>query len=250
MSESTEDRIHLATPSRRQQARQDGDVVKSHEMAAAIQMLGGIAITFYLLGNVSQWIRNWTTETWSSASGNLSISSQEFTEQIQLAIFGSLTHLAPLMGLLVIVGIISHWIQSGPLFLTGRVFLDPKRLASGTWRNVFSISGLFTIVTGVPKTIIAGVAGGTSIWIQQDSFFQLASFPIDLMASKMLGLVLSVSLHVAITLLFASTFDFLMRFVSHENRLKMTDQQLRDEMRMQNGDPQIHRRRKELNQLR
>lgn len=250
MTESMEDRIHLATPSRRQQARQDGDVVKSHEMAAAVQMLGAIAITFYLLGNVSQWIRSWTTETWTSASGNLSMSSQEFTEQIQLAILGAFTHLAPLMGLLVFVGVISHWIQSGPLFLTGRVSLDPKRLASGSWRNIFSISGLFTIATGVPKTIIAGIAGGTSIWIQQDRFFQLANLPIDLMASKMLGLVLSVSLHVAITLLFASTFDFLMKFANRENRLKMTDQQLRDEMRMQNGDPQIHRRRKELNRLR
>ena len=41
-----------------------------------------------------------------------------------------------------------------------------------------------------------------------------------------------------------------MKFVNHENRLKMTDQQLRDEMRMQNGDPQIHRRRQELSRLR
>ncbi|MDA7884833.1 EscU/YscU/HrcU family type III secretion system export apparatus switch protein [Mariniblastus sp.] len=250
MSESMEDRIHVATPSRRQQARQDGDVVKSHELAAAVQMLGAIAATYYLLGNVSQWIRTWTTETWTSAPENLNLSSQDFTEQIQMTIVGALTHLAPLMGLLVVVGVISHWLQSGPLFLPKRVSLDPTRLASGTWKNIFSISGLFTIITGVPKTILAGIAAGTSIWIQQDGFFQLANYPIDLMASKMLGLVLSVSLHVAITLLFASTFDFLMKFVNHENRLKMTDQQLRDEMRMQNGDPQIHRRRQELSRLR
>lgn len=250
MSESMEDRIHQATPSRRQQARQDGDVVKSHEMAAAVQMLGAIAITYYLLGNVSRWIRNWTTETWTLAPDKLSMSNQDFTEQIQLTILSAITHLAPLLGLLVIVGVISHWIQSGPLLLPGRVSIDPSRLASGTWKNIFSVSGLFTIVTGVPKTILAGIAGGTSIWVQQDSFFQLASLPIDIMASKMLGLVLSVSLHVAITLLFASTFDFFMKFISHENRLKMTDQQLRDEMRMQNGDPQIHRRRQELSRLR
>ena len=69
MSESVQDRIHQATPGRRQQARQDGDVVKSHELAAAVQMLGAIAITYYLLGNVSHWIRNWTTETWTMAPG-------------------------------------------------------------------------------------------------------------------------------------------------------------------------------------
>jgi len=250
MSESMEDRIHQATPSRRQQARLDGDVVKSHEMAAAVQMLGAIAITYYLLGNVSHWIRDWTTETWTLAPDKLSMSNQDFTEQIQLTILSAVTHLAPLLGLLVIVGVISHWIQSGPLLLPGRVSIDPSRLASGTWKNIFSVGGLFTIVTGIPKTVLAGIAGGTSIWIQQDSFFQLANLPIDIMASKMLGLVLSVSLHVAITLLFASTFDFFMKFVSHENRLKMTDQQLRDEMRMQNGDPQIHRRRQELSRSR
>ncbi len=250
MSESVQDRIHQATPSRRQQARQDGDVVKSHELAAALQMLGAIAITYYMLGNVGHWIRNWTADTWTMAPGNLSMSSQDFTEQIQHAILGVVTQLAPLLCLLVVAGVISHWIQSGPLLLPKRVSLDPTRLASGTWKNIFSISGFFTIITGVPKTILAGIAGGTSVWIQQDSFFQLANLPIDLMASKMLGLVIGVSLHVAITLLFASTFDFFMKFVSHENRLKMTDQQLRDEIRMQNGDPQIHRRRQELSRLR
>lgn len=250
MSDSMEDRIHQATPSRRQQARQNGDIVKSHEMAAAVQMLGAIAITYYLLGGVSNWIRNWTAEVWTSAPGNLNMSNQEFTEQIQLTILGAVTHLAPLLCLLVVAGVVSHWIQSGPLLLPGRVSPDPTRLASGAWRNIFSFSGFFTIITGIPKTILAGIAGGTSIWIQQASFFQLANLPIDLMAAKLLGLVLGVSLHVAITLLFASTLDFFMKFISHENRLKMTDQQLRDEMRMQNGDPQIHRRRQELSRLR
>ena len=180
MSESMEDRIHQATPSRRQQARQDGDVVKSHEMAAAVQMLGAIAITYYLLGNVSRWIRNWTTETWTLAPDKLSMSNQDFTEQVQLTILSAITHLAPLLGLLVIVGVISHWIQSGPLLLPGRASIDPSRLASGTWKNIFSVSGLFTIVTGVPKTILAGIAGGTVIWslLQRGCDEKLAKIPM------------------------------------------------------------------------
>ena len=39
MSESEEDQIHVPTPTRREQARRDGDIPKSFELAAALQMI-------------------------------------------------------------------------------------------------------------------------------------------------------------------------------------------------------------------
>ncbi len=248
MSDSAEDRIHAATPARQQQARRDGDVAKSLELAAAVQTLGAITAAYLFLGQVGNWIRAWTTETWSSAGSRLSVESGEFTVQIQDAITGSMTVLLPLMLLLFLVGVASHWLQTGPMFLAGRVAPDPARLASGDWRqHVFSLSSLAFVIVGIPKTLIAAVALGTSAWCHRNDFFALANFPVDAMIAKLTSLTLTVTFHVTLAMLVTSAADYWLKYISHQRRIRMTDQQLRDELRMQNGDPQIHARRRRMN---
>ena len=224
-------------------------MAKSFELAAAFQLLGSIAAAFLLLGHVGNWIRNWTSETWSKAGTNLSVEPGEFTDQIQSAIIGSLGVLFPLMFLLLLTGVASHWIQTGPMFLSGRVAPDPTRLASGSWkRHVFSLSSLAFVMVGIPKTIVAGVTLAASVWIQRNDFFALAHYPVDAMVAKMFLLILTVTFHVAFALLVISAADYWLKYISHQRRIRMTDQQLRDELRMQNGDPQIHARRNQMNQ--
>lgn len=247
MSESTEDRVHAATPARQQQARRDGEVAKSFELAAAVQMIGAIAAAFLLLGQVGNWIRVWTADTWSMAGTKLSVESGDFTAQVQAAMFGSTHAMLPMMLLLLLVGIASHWLQTGPMFLSNRVTPDPARLVSGNWKqHVFSLSSLAYVIVGIPKVLIAGIALIASVWFQKNEFFALAHFPVDAMLTKMFALILSVTFHVALALLVTSVADYGLKYISHQRRIRMTDQQLRDELRNQNGDPQIRARRREL----
>ena len=247
MSESVGDQIHDATPTRQLQARSDGDVAKSFEFAAAVQMLGAIASAYLLFGQVGLWLRNWTSSTWSNAGSNISVDSAEITEQIQNAMFSSLSVLLPLMALLMFVGIGSHWIQTGPMFIAKRVAPDPTRLASGNWRrHLFSISGFAYLIVGVPKTIVAGLALGASTYFHRNDFFALANYSPDAMTRKLFVLVITVVFHVALAMLAVSLADWWLKHLSHRKRLRMTDQQLRDELRMQNGDPQVRARQRRM----
>ena len=97
MSDSREDQIHAPTPTRREQARREGDIPKSFELAAAIQMLGALALAYLVLGGLGRRIRLWTTETWSEAGSRLSISSADFTEQVQSTTNAMVSSLAPLL---------------------------------------------------------------------------------------------------------------------------------------------------------
>ena len=71
-------------------------------------------------------------------------------------------------------------------------------------------------------------------------------YPADAMAQQLFSLVLLICSHVAVALLMVSLLDFGMKYWGFEKRIRMTDQQLRDETRMQNGDPQTSARRREL----
>ncbi|MFT5300520.1 MAG: flagellar biosynthetic protein FlhB [Mariniblastus sp.] len=251
MSEASEDQIHAATPTRQEQARRDGDIAKSFELSAAIQMVGAIAAAYLTFNAIGHWLKNWTTETWSEAGTKVTVDAAELTGQLQGVVFSSLVVLLPLMLLLFLIGIGSHWLQTGPMFLVGRVAPDPTRLASGSWRrHVFSLSSLGLLIVGIPKTVVAAAVLVAGVYYFQNEFFALANYSVDAMASQLLSLVLSISLLVASSLLAISGLDFWLKRLSYLKRLKMTDQQLRDELSNQNGNAQPRVRQRSGNPTR
>ena len=84
MSDSADDQIHDPSAARLQQARSDGDIAKSFELAAALQMIGALLASYLLLSNVGDWIQNWTTQTWSMAGADLSVDASELTSHCLL----------------------------------------------------------------------------------------------------------------------------------------------------------------------
>lgn len=250
MSDSTEDQIHLPTPARREQARRDGDIPKSSELAAALQLLGAITVAYLLLGQLSQAIAAWTTENWSVAGKQISTSTGQITTQLQHLTGVLIAALAPMMILLMFVGIASHWIQTGPMFVSKKAVPDLTRIGPGSWkRRLFSIEGLAFMIVGVPKTLIALLVLCFASWNHRIEFFQLSNYPANELVEKLFALVLTIVFQVAFALLITSLADYWLKYLSHQKRLKMTDQQLRDELRSQNGDPQVRSRQREFRRV-
>ncbi len=249
MSEDIDDQIHLATPARIQQAREEGDIPKSFELASAVQMIGALIVAYVLFGQLGAWLQSFTTETWSNAGSNLSVSADDFSAQLQGLSNGLFSVLAPIFLMLLIFGIGSHWLQTGPVFLPKKVSPDVTRLGMGNWRRqFFSIATWAHLVVGLPKTIIAFVILGISVWFHRNHFFVLSNYPFDMMISKMFSLIMTVTFHVALGLLIASAADYWLKHLGHQRRIRMSDQQLRDELRMQTGDPQVRARQRRTQQ--
>jgi flagellar biosynthesis protein FlhB len=237
MSEDSADQIHPATPARREMARRDGDFAKSFELAASLQMLGIIVVAWLLFDPLATWLKQATTEAWSpqlSSQSITQISRHEFNDQIRRWIFSSFTVLAPIGALLLGFGIFAHWCQTGPLFLSGKLTPDLHRLAPTNWfQRLFSIDTLAFPLIGLPKSVVALGAMFASGWFNRSSFLELGTKPIDEMVTGMFQLVLTVSLQVAVVLVIASVLDYGLKQFSFQHRIRMTEQQLRDEARTQ-----------------
>ncbi|MFK7768908.1 MAG: EscU/YscU/HrcU family type III secretion system export apparatus switch protein [Mariniblastus sp.] len=249
MSETSDDQTHVATPARIQQARSEGDIPKSFELASAFQMLGALLVAYLLFGQLGTWLRTFTTDTWSTAGSKLSVNNADVTGQIQNISTSMLTVLAPIFLMLLLLGVAAHWLQTGPVFLPNKVAPDVTRLGAGNWRRQFFSVGTWAhLLVGVPKTLMAFVILGFSVWFQRNHFLVLPNYPFDVMVQRMFTLIMMVTFHVALGLLFLSAADYWLKHIGHQRRLKMTDQQLRDELRMQNGDPQIRARQRKIRQ--
>lgn len=242
-----DDRIHPATPARRKQAQRDGDFPKSLELAAAIQMAGGLLVAYLTFGGLSKWVKQATTAIWTAPHLSIDASQPEvITKQLSELILGATIVLAP-AGLL-LIGIVwgSHWLQTGPVFHASKWSPDPNRISPSHWlKSVFSLRTLVSPLVGIPKALLAVGAMGIGCYLNRIEFLELGNLPVDEIVERLLSLILTVSAYVVTAVFSASLLDYGLAWLSHQKRIRMTEQQLRDEQRMENGNPAILTRRKQ-----
>ena len=248
MSEfSPSEQVHPASPYRRDQAYREGDFAKSFELSGAIQALAAIAVGSLLLGGLANWICQWTSETWKKTAGELTFEPVAATEQLQATAFSITAVMAPTLLLMFFAGILAHMSQTGVKIHVNRVIPDVSRAGPQKWwRHVFSMNAFSLPFIGLPKTVVAFITGGLSFWMQKEAFFGLSRLPVELIGQEMFSLVLGVCFHVALVLFVLSLVDYALQRWSFERRIRMTEQQVRDEARMQNGDPQVMNQRRTL----
>jgi len=250
MSHDTEDRIHPASPTRQQAAHREGDFAKSQQVSAAVQIIGGLLVAVLLLEPLFRWLTLLSVDLWSEPwIGVSNLSGGSFGEdaigKIQQTILGLMIAFAPIMGLLFGIGVLSHWCQTGPVFLPHKVGLEWNRMNPTHWFNqVFSLSGWCQPLLYLPKIFLVLAVMGMSAWNQRQRFLEISILPANELNSAILILILSISANVAGTLLVAALLDYWVKHLAFQRRIQMSDQQLRDEAKMQNGASQVWRRKR------
>ena len=229
------DRSHEATPLRLQQARANGDIPKSAELAASLSMLGAIGAGYLTFANISSWLQRSTASSWST-NRVAEYSPEVVVNQLQELLFNLAGVLLPFMAVIVLVTIAAHWMQTGPLWMPAKAVPTTTNLGWRKWKqkfgllNVLGIGGL-----GLPKIIIGLAVMLFGAWGQRDALFSLANLPPEVLVSRLFGIVALVCLQVAGTLVLLGVLDFGLKWLSHRRQMRMSHQEIREEIRSQGG---------------
>ncbi|HEV3417334.1 MAG TPA: flagellar biosynthesis protein FlhB [Pirellulales bacterium] len=233
-----------ATPHRRQQAREEGQIVQSQDLAAAIILLAGLLLLLALGGGLVEFFGNLARRQFGGDPW-MSTNADTAAEQLR-AILGELTKVAlPILAALFAIGVASHLVQFGFLFLPDRLVPDFNRInpLSGFGR-LFSISNLVRLGFGVVKILIVATVAFWSLYHRRTEILAVASMELPKIASFLTDIVLWTSLKIAGALFIVALLDYLFQWWKHEQDLKMTSQEVREEMRNLQGDPQVISRRR------
>jgi flagellar biosynthetic protein FlhB len=246
MPEQSGDKSQEATPHRRQQAREEGQVARSQDLGSAVLLLAGLLILLMMGRQLVEFFGGYSAkqlggEAWLSADRDFAVSQW-------ISIVLMLTkYLLPILGLVTLAAIGSNLMQVGFLFLPDKVALDLTRIdpLKGLSR-IFSLSNAVHLFFGIFKiAVIAGVAY-ISLWNQRDRILGLSELSIGEIAIFMLQILLWTSLKIAGALLILALLDYGFQWWKHEQDLKMTPQEIREEMKNMEGNPQIIARRKQV----
>jgi flagellar biosynthesis protein FlhB len=246
MAEQSGDKSQEPTPHRRQQAREEGNVAKSQDLGSAVLLLAGLLILLMMGRQLVEFFGGYTAKqlggaAWLSADLDFAVSQW-------ISIVSMLSkYLLPILGLVMLAAIGSNLMQVGFLFLPDKIALDLTRIdpLKGLGR-IFSLTNSVHLLFGIFKiAVIAGVAY-VSLWNQRDRILGLSGLSVVEIAIFMLQILLWTALKIAGALLILALLDYGFQWWKHEQDLKMTPQEIREEMKNMEGNPQIIARRKQV----
>jgi flagellar biosynthesis protein FlhB len=235
------ERTERATPRRRQKAQQQGDRVRSRELTAAFEMLAGVLV---LGGIASHWSSMWSgLMTQVLALGAPSVWHDDQVMQTALALrHVALMALSPLLLLALIVtgaAFLVSVAQGGGVQFSAEA-LQPKfsRLNPATnIKNIFSLQG----ASRLGKSLLP--AGVIVILAIQKVRSQAGLPPMSVAhLPRMFSSAYDLLLDTAWILVAWSAIDYIVQWRSWESRMRMSKQEIREEMKESEGSPQVRSR--------
>jgi flagellar biosynthesis protein FlhB len=234
------DKTEEATPRRKQDARQKGQVPQSAELNSTIVLL----VLFVILNSYGSWI-------YSEISGYIkhNLSPVELTRELTEANLGHMltTHMIffirmflPLALGASLVGVIVNYLQVGPLFTLEPLKPKFNRLNPiGGFQKMFSSRGLVDLVKALIKLFIVGYFAYSTL---KDRIFILIQTiqqtPLD-MAGIIWSIVYQVAVKICGFLLVLALLDYFYQRWEHRKSLRMSKKEIRDEYKQTEGNPQI-----------
>jgi flagellar biosynthetic protein FlhB len=244
-ADQPEERTEQPTKHRREKARRDGDILHSRELSAAAGTLAGV-LALGMLGPR-------TMEAWRNAyAGFLALGTLAHWEPAALEpTLDAARHLtievlgppAIVMALVAMAALAAGIAQTGGISVhMNAMAWKPDRINPiSNLKTLFSLRAAARLARSLIPVAILAVFAVQRIARQRD----IPSFSpqrLEILGHDIYGLLLA-----AAWLLFAwSAIDYLVEWRSRESRLKMSRQDLRDELQETEGNPQIRARRRSL----
>lgn len=244
MAEQSGDKTHDATPHRRQQARDEGQVAYSQDLGSAALLVVGVLLLQYWGGQITEAAGKFMRHQ-LGVVGPLVAHPSDLVVQSQNLIRTLGTAMLPVVGLLALAGVLSSVFQTGLLFVPKRLLPDFSRLSPlRGLQRILSLSGAVRLGFGLFKVGIVSIVAGTVLYLRHQEVLYASSLSMPELASFLIEIALQAALWVGLALLALALFDFAYQKWKHEQDLRMTQQEMVDEMKNLQGDPQIIARRR------
>jgi flagellar biosynthetic protein FlhB len=235
-----------ATPHRRQQAREEGNVVHSQDLASAVLLLVSLIALLNMGSALVKLFFDMSHEHWGSEAWT-TLDPATLQAHWWRILGGVTLALAPFLAMVFVAGILVHLLQVGILFLPDKLMPDFSRLdpISGFWR-LMSMQSAVTVVQGMFKIGVIGTVAYIAFNSQLDEILSLSGREVPEIALFVVETLLWICIKVTIALVILSLVDYLWQYWQHEKNLKMSSDEVREEMKNQQGDPATISRRRQI----
>lgn len=240
------DRHHPATPYKLRRARERGQAARSADLTSALVFAAAIGyLSWHGVDAVATQLR--VDLALLRHAGRTDPMGASLWPLIAHALRATLEDLAPFFAALMLAAIVGNMVQTGPMLSFHPLKADLGRIhpANGL-RRLFSMRVLFDAARALVKLAVLGLVAFLALEALAGQFHVLAALPPIAHLHLLLGDLASLGLRMALALGMVALLD--LAYVRREfaRRMRMSQRELKDEVRHREGDPRIRARMREL----
>jgi len=244
MAENTLEKTEAPTPRRLQEARADGNVARSTDLTAAAMLLAGI-VALYMLGtSMFDGLGTATRALLMTEHAANPTRIDGLGETAYYCAYMFAVSLGPVVLAIAAVGVLASIGQVG--FLMTFKPLEPnfgKLSPLKGVSNLFNLRAAMRLVMSLQKVILIAAVAAWFVIRDMPRIVHIA----EMSAMQAFGaagtIVYSLALKLAILLLLIALIDYAFQRWQHQQDLKMSKQDIKEEMKRMEGDPQVKQRR-------
>lgn len=242
-----EEKTETASPKKRREAREKGQVAKSRELiTAALLLITFITLRIFaasIITNLADLIIMFLTFP-KNIENAVSIEDLSYLYIKCLWVFAKI--MAPVLLVSAVVAIVLNYLQVGFLFTMKPLTPKFDKLNPITgFKNIFSKKAFVEFIKSIFKI---GVIGYVIVSYLKNNFAVIPELlALDMLETAVFigNTIINTGIRVAVVLLIMSVFDYGFQFWEFEKSMKMSKQEIKDEYKMTEGNPQIKSKIKE-----
>nr|WP_196594889.1 flagellar biosynthesis protein FlhB [Pectinatus sottacetonis] len=232
--EKTED----PTTKRLSDAHKKGQVAKSQDLSASIVILIG----FFTLWGYGQYMYEEITQFMAFIFMNMPLVID--TEYIIHLFFETMGVLAktvlPVMLAILLAGLALNYYQVGFIFTVEPLSFDLNRLNPITGMGrIFSKRSLMELFKSIAKILIVGYFVYLYIIDEVIQMPKLIFMDLQMALITIVNIIFKLAFEICAVLLILGIIDFMYQKWQHKQELKMSKQDIKDEFKQSEGDPQV-----------
>lgn len=231
-----------ATPKRIEKAREEGDVPRSKELAT-VSVLLVVLMGIWASGNQLTLALKSNMAASLSLPRNLVFEPNLLLVNIAHNLGELLWALLPLAGIVILVAVaapvlLGGWIFSGKAFMPKFSKLNP---VTGI-KNLVSKNAAVEFIKAVCKATLVGCVAFFVVAAEIDDVLMLPLMPLNEALASTANLILITMIAISSSLVLIAAIDVPYQIWSYGNKLKMTKQEVRQENKETEGNPEIKAR--------
>jgi len=244
--DSSQEKSEAPTPKKREDTRKKGNVAKSTDINSVFVLLAAI----FMLRITGPWMMQEFTAFLRLCIGMFTEHEMSLGQLMELArdsVMLTIKLMLPILGAVLIAGLIANLIQIGLLFTFEPIIPKLSKInpLSGI-KRLFSMRSIVETIKNILKIIIIGYIAYITIKSEYEILITLADASIQAIWHFILVSTFDIFIRTAIVLIVIAIADYAYQRYDHVKKIKMTHQEIKEENKSMEGDPKVKGRIRQL----
>jgi flagellar biosynthetic protein FlhB len=249
MSEDTgQEKTQDATPKRREEARKKGQVPRSRELSAAAVLMTGGAALYAFGGRMASDLHGMMSRSLTLTRDEALTSAHVVPAVLKAGADGFLA-CVPVLGMIMLAALLSPLVLGGWNFSGDALAPKFERLSPlAGIKRMFSMNSIVELLKALAKFGVVAAVAVLVLWKDAPALLELGREP----TAQAIGHAVKLSgkgfLLVATGMLLIAAIDVPFQIVQYLKKMKMSHQEIREEMKSSEGSPEIKGRIRQMQQ--